>query len=60
MNGFEDFILRYAPVALFIAVLIYLFDIMVGRLLDRATRRREAIRSEAEKHMDEYLKELGR
>jgi hypothetical protein len=57
---FKEFLFEYVPVAAIMAIIMYLFDITVGRLMDRATRKRGAIRSEAEKHMDEYLKELGR
>jgi hypothetical protein len=52
-------ILQYAPIVV-VGLIVFLLDRTLGRLLDKITRRREAIRSEAEKHMDAYLKELGR
>jgi hypothetical protein len=50
----------YIPVFIFICVLVFLLNRTLGRFIDKITRRREAIQSEAEKHMDAYLKELGR
>jgi hypothetical protein len=57
---FKEFIFEYVPVSAAMAVIIYLFDVIVGRLMDQHALKQERIRSEAEKHMDEYLKELGR
>lgn len=39
----EDFLLRWTPVIVFVAVLVYLLDITVGRVLDKITRKNEAI-----------------
>ena len=55
-----DFILQYAPIVITVGLIVFLLDRTLGRFIDRITRRREAIQSEAEKHMDAYLKELGR
>jgi hypothetical protein len=46
--------MNYVPVIIFIAV-IYLLDATVGSLIDRVTRRREAIRVEALKHLDKMM-----
>jgi hypothetical protein len=51
----EQFILEYIPVVIVMGLTAYLFALTIGRLMDRATRRREAIRSEAEKHMDKIM-----
>jgi hypothetical protein len=51
----SNFISEYAPIVLFVSVLVYLLDATVGRLMDRATLKREAIRSEALKHFDKMM-----
>jgi hypothetical protein len=47
--------MMYGGIAYFVAVIIVVFSGTIGPIIDRATARRERIRSEAEKHMAKML-----
>jgi len=51
----RQFLMMYGGIAYFVAVIIVVFSGTIGPIIDRATARRERIRSEAEKHMAKML-----